>query len=578
MKTGRENAIEDRKFNMERGRIARVYSSVCSTLSVAGMKALYWCMLVGSILLLVCEVTVSQLCKSFITLIDGFHSLFILMRMALTPHTSSASNPPLSSSDSLATPSSSPAAPPVDLPAESSARPRRHTQAAAAGSALSPDRPPPPPVNGSLSYTDYRIQVVGDFFSSLLLLSLCVSYVLEIISCSLEIRPILHPLTLAGVSVVSLLHKMLVLWLKWDREQAPGTEAPTGHLRGNITASGDEEAGGEARLERPQCDPGQAQSAVDGSFHNGALVFCNPKTSIIPETDSEPQEPTFAAPQQNRRDSASVAGVSDSSHSEDIMDISKDSVCVGHGDKSHDSGRSAPADPWRARLPMCVRATRGLCTALFALINSLAMLLIGPRCLPSPGACSFLVYLDPGLSLLAIIILIATAAPQLHRYGLLLLQATPPHICASELASRIASVPGVKGVHELHIWQLNESVAVASVHLRCHAGFGVHRCADVISGVTKVLQSAGVDCCTIQPEFVSCSGCSAGNDEASPIGHRESACLPRLLACSLACGKACTDSMCCTPIEGQSETLQEPEAGQEKAQAPQAPAFDNVFH
>ncbi len=64
---------------------------------------------------------------------------------------------------------------------------------------------------------------------------------------------------------------------------------------------------------------------------------------------------------------------------------------------------------------------------------------------------------------------------QVHRYGLLLLQATPPHICVSDLGKRIGSIPGVQAVHDLHIWQLNESVMVASVHVHCHSGFPAHR-------------------------------------------------------------------------------------------------------
>ncbi|XP_068173933.1 proton-coupled zinc antiporter SLC30A1 [Antennarius striatus] len=516
------------------------------------MRLLYWCMLVLTILLLVCEVTVSQLCNSFITLIDGFHSLFILMRMALTPQ-----NPPLSSLDpptSTSHPPSSPARPPANQPKDSSIQPLHDTQTTTVGSDL-PDQPPTAPVHSSLSYPDCRIQLVGDFFSALLLVSLCVSYILEIISCSQEIKPIRNSLTLVEVSVVSLLHKILVLWLNWDQRRASETTSPTG---GNPTAVGNTEARGEAWLERLQYDPRQAQSAVDGAVHNGELVFCNLKASIIPGTDCETPEPDSTAPHRN--------SVSDLKRSADIMEMDADGTCMRPLCKSHVSGGPVPPDPWLVGLLTLVRVVQGLCTSLFALIISLVTLLIGPHCPRSSGTCSFLVYLDPGLSLLAIIVLIATAAPQLHRYGLLLLQATPPHICVSDLASRIASIPRVKGVHELHIWQLNESIMVASVHLHCHAGFAVHRVADVMSGVTEVLQSVGVDFCTIQPELVSCSGSSAGNDEdASP---------PRLLACSLACSAACSDSMCCSVED---KTLQKPPAGEPK-EVPQGLVVENTFH
>lgn len=64
---------------------------------------------------------------------------------------------------------------------------------------------------------------------------------------------------------------------------------------------------------------------------------------------------------------------------------------------------------------------------------------------------------------------------QVYRYGMLLLQASPPHICVSDVGRRITSVPGVQAVHELHIWQLTESITVASVHVHCHAAFPFSR-------------------------------------------------------------------------------------------------------
>lgn len=64
---------------------------------------------------------------------------------------------------------------------------------------------------------------------------------------------------------------------------------------------------------------------------------------------------------------------------------------------------------------------------------------------------------------------------QMCSYGLMLLQATPPHVSVSELERRIASVPDVQAVHDLHIWQLAESVTVASAHVHCSAALPAHR-------------------------------------------------------------------------------------------------------
>ncbi|XP_070825768.1 proton-coupled zinc antiporter SLC30A1 [Chaetodon trifascialis] len=524
------------------------------------MRVLHWCMLGVTTLLLVCEVTISQLCSSLIILVDGFHTLFILMRMALTPsQTACTMKPPLSCLDSPASPpqtsSSSPALP-ATLPVESSIKPLPGTQTSTA-------------LDCGLSYISCRIHSVGAFISALLLASLCLAYILEIVGFFMEPKLVRRPLLPVVVSAVSLLYKMLVLWLNWDQQQALDSKSHT-------EVNHKEEAKG--------------QAAVDDSLRNGALVLCNPGISSIPDTDSQTSkhqaEVLHEAAPRDSKDYDVTSSVADLSLSKDIH---KDSSSIGHLDSQNASNTSpvckspdfietpVSASQWLICRRLFILVIQGLCTTLLALVNSLVMLLMGPRCLHGSGPCSLLIYLDPCVSLLAVTVLSATAVPQVHRYGLMLLQAPPPHISVSDLQRRIASIPGVQAVHDLHVWQLTESLIVASVHVHCHVGFPAHRCGDLMSEVTKVLQSVGVSCCTIQPEFASCSGSSAGSGgEASPVVHREDPSLPPLLACSLACGKACTGSMCCSPPEEEITSLLAPPAGESKEE-PQTLVIENTF-
>lgn len=229
------------------------------------MRVLFWCLMAATVLLLVCEVTISQLCKSLITLVNGFHTLFILICMSLPrrpppPHTVSMMKPPLSSPDfPVFAPhdSSSSAAPTSTLPADSS-KLQPGTQTATDAQAV-PDQPPTrqpdyeaaslvnchqlysPAVSRAaltcgVSYTNSRIQPMGAFFSALLLASLCISYLIEIVSFSLDPHPVQRPLMLVVVGAVSLLHKMLLLRLNWDQlhdgRTGPETES---HIEVNHT-------------------------------------------------------------------------------------------------------------------------------------------------------------------------------------------------------------------------------------------------------------------------------------------------------------------------------------------------------
>lgn len=186
------------------------------------MQVLHWCVLAVTILLLVCEVAVSQLCKSLITLVDAFHTLFMFMCMALPPPP-----PPQASRviKGLRCSAPVPASPPRDSSSSSSAgppstlgrEPPREAPSLVDSRRVSSSELPPPAAACGVSHAGSRVQPVGAFLSALLLASLCVSYLLQIISFCLDPHPARHPLTLVLVGAVSLLHKTLLLRLKWDQ-------------------------------------------------------------------------------------------------------------------------------------------------------------------------------------------------------------------------------------------------------------------------------------------------------------------------------------------------------------------------
>jgi len=72
---------------------------------------------------------------------------------------------------------------------------------------------------------------------------------------------------------------------------------------------------------------------------------------------------------------------------------------------------------------------------------------------------------DPVISVL-IALLILHGAWQLTRESVdILLEATPGHISLQDVHDRIASLPGVRSVHDLHVWTLTSGVVAMSGHL-----------------------------------------------------------------------------------------------------------------
>lgn len=177
------------------------------------MKALKRSSLGVSVLLLVCQVAVSQLCKSVTVLMDGFHTLFLLISIAVAAESPSRS--PLGSSLEL---SASPLHA-SNLSAEAPSKAQLSTQASPPGGSLGQISPPAP--GCGLSYRQSRIPIVGSFISALVLASLCLSSTIDIVGLFLEPKQVWLPLLLVVVSSSSVLLKMLFLWLYWDHFSNP---------------------------------------------------------------------------------------------------------------------------------------------------------------------------------------------------------------------------------------------------------------------------------------------------------------------------------------------------------------------
>jgi cobalt-zinc-cadmium efflux system protein len=72
---------------------------------------------------------------------------------------------------------------------------------------------------------------------------------------------------------------------------------------------------------------------------------------------------------------------------------------------------------------------------------------------------------DPLISVLIGALVLVSAWRLVKESTDVLLEATPPHIALSDVHERIASVPGVDSVHDLHLWTVTSGVVAMSGHL-----------------------------------------------------------------------------------------------------------------
>lgn len=118
---------------------------------------------------------------------------------------------------------------------------------------------------------------------------------------------------------------------------------------------------------------------------------------------------------------------------------------------------------------------------------------------------SAVVILSTGWTAIDIIVALGIAALVLPRaFALLrlsigiLLEATPPGIHAEAIEDDALAVPGVRALHDLHIWALAPSFVALSAHVEVES---MEHCAEQIAGLTAMLRERhGITHVTLQPE------------------------------------------------------------------------------
>ncbi|XP_059080121.1 uncharacterized protein LOC131878217 [Tigriopus californicus] len=153
-------------------------------------------------------------------------------------------------------------------------------------------------------------------------------------------------------------------------------------------------------------------------------------------------------------------------------------------------------------------------------------------------------YVDPGLSLILVLLMMKSVWPLLIESALILLQTVPTHIEVDTLKRKLLeNVDGVLAVHEFHVWQLTGDRIIASAHIRC---LNLSEYMKVAENIKEFFHNEGIHSTTIQPEF---ADYHPGQDYILSED------------CALSCPKAptanqpaCNASKCCPPSKSSQNT------------------------
>jgi cobalt-zinc-cadmium efflux system protein len=113
-------------------------------------------------------------------------------------------------------------------------------------------------------------------------------------------------------------------------------------------------------------------------------------------------------------------------------------------------------------------------------------------------------FLDPLVSLFVVAAILKGAWPLFKESLEVLLESTPPGISASHVAAVIESIPGVKNVHDLHIWAVEPRLVMLTCHVQVEGDDSALTDMLLSSIRNRIAKDFGVHHLTIQMETQGC--------------------------------------------------------------------------
>ncbi|KAG2468045.1 ZNT10 protein, partial [Polypterus senegalus] len=200
--------------------------------------------------------------------------------------------------------------------------------------------------------------------------------------------------------------------------------------------------------------------------------------------------------------------------------ITASSIQLDSQGKKKDDGPAAAALNIRGVLLHALSDALGSVVVLVAA----TIFYIWPLSPESP--CNWECYVDPSLTIIMVIIIMSSAIPLLKETAGILLQMVPNGVDSKRIDEALQQVPGVQGVHELHMWELAAGHNVATVHVKS-ATLAAFQYAE--HQIREIFHQEGIHSTTIQLELT---------HQDKPNGVA--------LLCSAAClSQECQSQMCC---------------------------------
>lgn len=105
--------------------------------------------------------------------------------------------------------------------------------------------------------------------------------------------------------------------------------------------------------------------------------------------------------------------------------------------------------------------------------------------------------IDPLLSILICLLVLGSSTRLLREVLRALLEGVPMHVSLDEIGRALAKVPGVRSVHDLHVWTLSSNHVALSAHLVVES---IEQWPAILADAKHLLVHQGIAHVTLQPE------------------------------------------------------------------------------
>ncbi len=111
-------------------------------------------------------------------------------------------------------------------------------------------------------------------------------------------------------------------------------------------------------------------------------------------------------------------------------------------------------------------------------------------------------WIDSVMTLIIAVYLIVVGTDLLIKSTKMLMLFTPEHINIKEIVREVHKIPGIRKLHHIHVWHLNEEELHLEAHLDCSDDIRMSEFNNLLHLLEEVLyEKFGINHVNIQPEF-----------------------------------------------------------------------------